>query len=155
MSCPLARWFRSMLSKTRGDIRARSLFARLRRPRLLPRLALLAVDVVGEAEHPLGDDVALHLRGATADREGASEQEPVVPAVLVGSVERTAIGEHALGAGQVLGQLHELLPVLVGEQLADRRLGAGRLPLHGGGDRAQANEPEDLGLDVERSETLA
>ena len=33
----------------------------------------------GQAEHALGDDVALHLAGAAADREGGAEQEAVVP----------------------------------------------------------------------------
>ena len=33
----------------------------------------------GQAEHPLGDDVALHLAGAAADGERAGEQEAVVP----------------------------------------------------------------------------
>ncbi len=42
------------------------------RPTLWPDLD---VDVVGQAEHSLGDDVALHLARAAADGERLGEQE--------------------------------------------------------------------------------
>ena len=54
------------------------------------------------------------------------------------------------GAGEVLGQAEHLLAVLVGQRLADRRLGPGGFAPDGGGDRAQPDEPQDLGLDVQR-----
>ena len=41
-----------------------------------PGLALLDVDVVGQAEHALGDDVALHLAGAAADGERGANRKP-------------------------------------------------------------------------------
>jgi hypothetical protein len=41
--------------------------------------APLDVDVVGQAEHPLGDDVALHVAGAAPDGERRGEQVAVVP----------------------------------------------------------------------------
>ena len=81
-----------------------------------------------QAEHPLGDDVALHLAGAAADGEGRGEQEAVVP-----RSGRRASGPASAsipaGAGEVLGQAHDVLAVLVGEHLADRRLGPGLLAL--------------------------
>src|SRR5688500_12786036 len=69
---------------------------------LRPRLPLLHVGVVGQAQHPLGDDVALHLAGAASHREGRREEEPVVPhrGVLA---ERAAGAEHAAGTREVLG----------------------------------------------------
>src|SRR4051794_33047994 len=45
-----------------------------RRGPLLPDAALLA-GFLGEAEHPLADDVALDLGGAAPDRLGAGEEE--------------------------------------------------------------------------------
>lgn len=53
-----------------------------------PGLADLGVDVVGKAEHPLGEDVALDLAGAATDGQGGGEQEAVVPPVLVALAER-------------------------------------------------------------------
>src|SRR5687768_3160850 len=106
-------------------------------------------DVVREAQNPLGDDVALHLRGAATDGERGGEEVPVVP---VGT-PRTG-GEHALGAAQVLGQPHDVLPVLVGQRLAHRRFRARLLPLHGGADRPQADEPQHLGLHVQPGQPL-
>ena len=45
--------------------------------------------------------------------------------------------------------------MLVGEDLADRRLGPGRPALDGRGHRAQADEAQELGLDVQRGQPLA
>ena len=45
--------------------------------------ALFDVDVVGQAEDALADDVALHHAGAAANGEGGGEQEPVRPQVGV------------------------------------------------------------------------
>jgi MFS family permease len=47
--------------------------------RLGPREAGLDIDVVGQPENALGDDVALHLAGAAADGERGREQEAVGP----------------------------------------------------------------------------
>ena len=88
---------------------------------LRPGLALLHVDVVREPEDPLGDDVALDLAGAAADRERAGEQEAVVPHAA-GHLARAVAREHPARPRQVLGQAHDRLAVLVGEDLADRRL---------------------------------
>src|SRR5688572_16354508 len=55
-------------------------------------LGLFHPDVVREAEHPLGDDVALHLGGAAPDGERRREEEPVVP---------LAVGQHPGRAPQV------------------------------------------------------
>src|SRR3546814_7977626 len=60
---------------------------------LLSRL----LDVVRQAEHPLGHDVALHLAGAPADGQGGGEQEAVVPHRRIGT-ERTLGREHPTGA---------------------------------------------------------
>ena len=46
---------------------------------LRPGLALLDVEVVGEAEQPFGDDVVQHLARAAADRERGTEEEAAVP----------------------------------------------------------------------------
>ena len=51
--------------------------------RLRPGEAPIGVDVVGQSEHPLGDDVALDLARAAADRQGLGEQVAVVPARVV------------------------------------------------------------------------
>jgi hypothetical protein len=108
---------------------------------------------VGEAEHALADDVALHLGGATADLEGLGEQEAVVPRARF-RAEGTGVGEHACRAGQVLGQVHDRLAVAVGQRLADGRLRTGRFSLDRRGDRSQPDETEDLALDVELGQSL-
>src|SRR5438094_8251558 len=109
---------------------------------------------MGKPEHPLRDDVALYLRRPASDGERGREQEAVVPRP-VGGAERSGAGEHSRGAGEVLGQTHDPLPVLVGEGLADRRLRPRRPALHRGGDRAQPDQPQQLGLDVELRQALA
>lgn len=105
-----------------------------------PGEAGLDVEVVGQVEDPLGDDVALHLAGATADGESRREEEAVVPGSGVGP-QRAPVGQHPAGAGEVLGQAHEPLPVLVGDDLADRRLRARVLSLDPGRDRAEPDQP--------------
>src|SRR5690606_39137895 len=49
-----------------------------------------------QAQHPLADDVALHLGGAAADRQRPGEEEAVVPDAD-GPAEGPAVGEHAVG----------------------------------------------------------
>ncbi len=95
------------------------------------------VDVVGQAEHPLGDDVALHVAGAAADGERrartgsrsatlAGRSEAVQPRPTPSG--RRASAPRACRALEVLGQGHDRLAVLVGEDLADRCLGPGGSP---------------------------
>jgi hypothetical protein len=69
--------------------------------------------------------------------------------------ERPLVGQHPRRAGQVLGQPEHALTVLVGQHLADRRLGPRRLAADGGADRAEPDEPQDLALDVQVGEPLA
>src|SRR5687768_2863816 len=76
--------------------------------RLAPSLARFDVDVMGQAEDSLPDDVALHLRRAAADGQRRREQEPVVP-------HATRPVEHAVRAGEVLRRAHDVLAVLVGQ----------------------------------------
>ncbi len=71
-------------------------------------------------------------------------------------IDRCAVaGEHAGGAGEVLRQLHDPLTVLVGEHLAHRCLRARLTPVDRGSHRAQPDEPQHLGLDVQRGEPLS
>src|SRR4029450_6684145 len=98
---------------------------------------------VGEAEHTLGDDVALHLGGAPPDGQRGREQEAVAPHPGL-TAQRTRGAEHPRRAGEVLGQVHEALTVLIGEDLADRALGAGGAPLDGGADRPQPEQAQQL-----------
>ena len=132
----------------------------------------------GEAEHLFGDDVALHGERAAADRQRRCEQESVVPdRVDVGELAVRAAGEvdvgrartgpfgkhsdraraveHAGRAGELFGQRHHVLTVLVAHDLLDRRLGARSATLDAGGQRAQPVEPQHLGLDMEGSRLLA
>ena len=96
------------------------------------------------AEHPglLGEheyDVA----GAATDGQRRGEQVPVVPDVDR-SAQRTSVCEHPARSGQVLGCRHHVLAVLVGEHLADRRLGTRFHPLDRRGNGPQPDQPEDL-----------
>src|SRR4051794_25974087 len=80
--------------------------------RFRPRLARLCVDVVGQAQHALADDVSLHLRRATPDGEGRREQKAVVP-LAIAPADGTVAGaarQHSARTGQVLGQPHDVLP---------------------------------------------
>ena len=66
-----------------------------------------------------------------------------------------APGEHAPGTGQVAGQRHHVLTVLVGQRLAHRRLGTG---LHAGNGRRhgpQSQQPQDLTLRPHAGQALA
>src|SRR3546814_18411481 len=91
---------------------------------LLSRL----LDVVRQAEHPLGHDVALHLAGAPADGQGGGEQEAVVPHRRIGA-ERTLAREPPTGSGEVLVQPRHPLRVLVGPALTERGLSLAGLAL--------------------------
>ena len=73
----------------------------------------------------------------------------------VGSpAEGSGVGEHAAGAGEVLGQPHDRLAVLVRHDLADGSLRSRRLALDPGGDGAQSDQPQELLLDVQVSQPL-
>src|SRR4029079_19196434 len=64
---------------------------------LRPREAAVGVDVAGESEHLLGDDVPLDRERAAADRQRRREQDPVVPARIdVGELARTVVAEPVL-----------------------------------------------------------
>ena len=67
---------------------------------------------------------------------------------------RSGAGDHAVRPGDVLGEFHHVLSVLVAHDLLDRRLDAGCLALQAGAQRAQPSEPEHLGLDVQPGEAL-
>lgn len=123
-------------------------------PRFRPGLAGFDVEVVRESEDSFGEDVALHVAGASADGEGGGEQVAVVPDADVGA-KWSDIGQHRCGAGEVLGEAHDGLAVFVGEDLADRRFGSGLLASDAGGDGAQADELEDFLGGVKLCEALA
>src|SRR5690606_32621545 len=84
--------------------------------------------VVREAEDALGEDVALDLARAAADRQRRGEQEAVVPERDVGA-QRPGVGEHAARAGQVLGEAHDPLAVLVGQDRKSTRLNSSQLKI--------------------------
>ena len=77
-----------------------------------------------QAEDLLAQDVALHFARPAADRQRAGVEVAVVPAVRVGFAVRAAVVEQPERPGQLLRRLHDVLAVLVGERLADRRLRA-------------------------------
>ncbi len=68
---------------------------------------------------------------------------------------RSGSGEQTGGARGVLRQLHDVLAVLVGHDLLDRRLGARSGAGQAGAERAQPVEPEHLGLAVQGGDALA
>ena len=97
------------------------------------------VDVVGESENPLGNDVPLNLTGAAANGERAGKKIAVQP---TGVFERSrsdttsstesgvffafavvGVAEHSTGADEIACDLHHVLTVFVGENLANTRLG--------------------------------
>src|SRR2546422_5654162 len=90
---------------------------------------------VGQTEEPLADDVALYLRRAAADRERGAEEEPARP-LGTGIAEGPQVGDHAVRAGEVLRDLHDVPAVVVGERLAQRGLRAGLASLDLRGERA-------------------
>src|SRR5215472_6781067 len=75
------------------------------------------VGLPGQAQHPLGHDVALDLAGAGGDRGAPAGQERVLPAPGP---------QHRLGAQQVDRDLAEPPAVLRLEQRQQRRLRTGR-----------------------------
>ena len=64
-------------------------------------------------------------------------------------------GEHRRRADEVTGQRHDVLAVLVAEQLADARLRSGLLAREARRHRAQADQLEHRVLDVDRGDALA
>src|SRR2546425_9136222 len=95
-------------------------FARLRlAARNLPRL-------IGQAEHALGDDVELDLRGATLDRVAARAQPLPRQRDLV--VVSRALPAEPLRARDPHRQLMAVLVELGGVDLEQRALGAGPVP---------------------------
>src|SRR5213593_3981499 len=90
--------------------------ARLRAPRhVLPREVAIAPRLAGQAEHPLAQDVAHHLRRAALDRVGAGPQER--PAGVAAhepgrdrAAQLVALGvEHAVAAEQVDAEVVDVL----------------------------------------------
>ena len=79
--------------------------------------------VLRQAEHALGDDVALHLGRAGVDGAGARPEELARP-VDVGPRARARAQELAAGPEEVERGLAEALVELAPEDLLDRRLGA-------------------------------
>ena len=70
-------------------------------------------------------------------------------------VGRLGALEHAPGAGEVAGQGHHVLTVLVGQRLAHRRLGAGLGAGQRRRHRPQPEQPEDLTLGPQPGQALA
>src|SRR5919204_1622781 len=108
----------------------------------------------GEAEHPLGDDVALDLGRAGIDRLCLRPHPGVLPPPVLDRLigARSERPVHPLHADRGLLQpLVHLAPV----KLRDAGLRAGRVAVLGAGEVAQADEPEDVGLDLRLRDPLA
>ena len=109
-----------------------------------------ALGLARQAEHPLGQDVALHLVAAAVDRVGAREQEEPLPLVEVVRRARRRSGPSAPSTSMATSpsRLCQSRP----DQLEDRRRSpAGRRVLAAGdaGQAAQRGEPHDLELGLE------
>src|SRR5207248_6326750 len=106
-----------------------------------------------EAEHALGDDVALDLRRAGVDRLGLRPHPAVLPAPVLdreGRLRREG-AVHALDSNRrLLHSLVHLAPV----QLGHARLWAGRVTVLRAREVAQADEPEDVRLDLSLRDLL-
>ena len=68
---------------------------------------------------------------------------------------RARPGQHAMRAYDLLRQLHDVLPMLVGQQLLHAGLGTRLLALHRRREGAQPHQPQRLGFDVQRGKPLA
>ena len=115
-------------------------------PRPLGRRAIRdrpALRLVGEAEHSLAEDVALHLAGAAPDGQGGGEQ---VARGATGPPRRAERPWSVSIPAAPVGSLPRLntLAVLVGQHLLDRRLGPRRRAPDGGAHGAEPDEPQDL-----------
>src|SRR5215469_12963599 len=107
-----------------------------------------------QAEHALGDDVALHLGRSRVDGARARPEKLARP-VDVGPRVRARAQELAAGTEQVDRRLAEALVELAPEDLLERRLRAGRLALGERREHAHAVRPHDLVLDDEPRHLLA
>src|SRR5215467_580900 len=107
-----------------------------------------------EAEHALGNDVALDLRRAGVDRLGLGPHPAVLPAPVFDRELRFGreSAVHALDADRRLLQaLVHLAPV----ELGQTGLWSWRVAVLGAGQVAQADEPEDMGFDPGLRDALA
>src|SRR5579862_9136520 len=100
MSPPL--WPGAALAPPRSDVKPP--------PAPRPPSSGARLRVPGQAQDPLGDDVALHLAGAAGDGEAASGEEPPRP---LGGV---ALGRRPPGAQEHEPELLDALLVLDAEQ---------------------------------------
>src|SRR5690606_4925423 len=110
--------------------------------------------LLGEAERPLADDVALDLVGPGVDGVGPAEQEQAPQPVVLrfgGAVPDAGGGG---GAEHVHGQLAQAPVERRPVELADHRRGPERAPL-AAGEGAQGVEPHDLQRGVGPGQPLA
>src|SRR5262245_10558268 len=106
-----------------------------------------------QAEHALGDDVALHLGRSRVDGARAGPQELPGP-VDVGPGARARAQELPARTQQVECGLAEALVELAPEDLLEGRLRAGGLALGEGGEHADAVGAHHLVLDDETRQLL-
>src|SRR5438270_4353320 len=102
------------------------------------RSGRLGAGLLGQAQGPLADDVALDLAGAREDGSRPAGHEGRLPAAQLVLQARLARAQHPVGAEHPQGELAEAGVVLGPEQLAHAGLRAG-LPL--GGERSQQTDP--------------
>src|SRR5262245_1734093 len=113
----------------------------------------------GEAQDPLGHDVALDLRRAAGDGAGEAAQVPLPPRrrrrLDAERLDRAAaaVGVEPVGAQRLHHPQRRLLRGLGPEQLEDRLLG-GLDPLAGLGQRPVAEQPQRLGVDHQVAEPV-
>ena len=128
---------------------------------------------MGKPENSFGHNVTLHLSGAPANRQGTGEHVTVVPAVMIKRSEADAsatsaserhrpatrlfrrLMQHSGGTENVTRQLHHVLTVFVGEDLANARFGAGLLTFDPRGEGSHPYEVEQNVFDVDAGEPLA
>src|SRR5260221_14379396 len=98
----------------------------------------------GEAEHPLGDDVALDFGRSGVDRFRLRPHPAVLPAAVLQREWRLR-RERAVRALKPDRELLHALVHLAPVELGEARLWAGRMPMLGAGQGAQADDLEDVG----------
>src|SRR6202171_3509156 len=107
-----------------------------------------------EAEHALGDDVALDLRRPRVDGLGLGPHPAVLPAAVLDGVGRVW-AERAVRAFHADRGLLDALVHLAPVELGETRLRTWRVPVLCLRQVAQADEPENVGLDLRLRDLLA